>query len=218
MKKETLAQVLSGEFGEISKNSFFYKTPLVAASAAIPCWWKTLLALKASVLELISSVKVDGRKNIQFIKSVWSILYLELKFQVLPPIKDNNKGHKTNTHTHTHTHTHIHTYTHTSENTRGFLLFFLFCFVLEIKKSKPEQMIENSIKIIQYFTFFFGVLRLLIFCFNLYGLIKQEDYFFNVVVTKGHTYLNKPAAFISRFVYTRMTFSYHQEYLRVKKG
>ena len=130
MKKETLAQVLSGEFGEISKNSFFCRTPLVAASAAIPCWWKTLLALKASVLELISSVKVDGRKNIQFIKSVWSILYLELKFQVLPPIKDNNKGHKTNTHTHTHT--------HTQAKTLGFFCFFLFCFVLEIKKKQAR--------------------------------------------------------------------------------
>ena len=128
MKKETLAQVLSGEFGEISKNSFFYRTPLMAASAAIPCWWKTLLALKASVLELISSVKVDGRKNIQFIKSVWSILYLELKFHVLPPIKDNNKGHKTNTHT------------HTSENTQGFLFFsFLFCFRNKKKQARAND-------------------------------------------------------------------------------
>ena len=32
IKKETLAQVLSYEFCEISKSSFFYKTPLVAAS------------------------------------------------------------------------------------------------------------------------------------------------------------------------------------------
>ena len=32
IKKETLAQVFSCEFCEISKNTFFYKTPLVAAS------------------------------------------------------------------------------------------------------------------------------------------------------------------------------------------
>ena len=32
IKKESLAQVLSGEFGEISKNTFCYKTPPVAAS------------------------------------------------------------------------------------------------------------------------------------------------------------------------------------------
>ena len=32
IKKETLAQVLSCEFCEISKNTFFYRTPPVAAS------------------------------------------------------------------------------------------------------------------------------------------------------------------------------------------
>ena len=32
IKKETLAQVLSCEFCKISKNNFFYRTPLVAAS------------------------------------------------------------------------------------------------------------------------------------------------------------------------------------------
>ena len=32
IKKETLAQVFSCEFCEISKNSFSYRTPLVAAS------------------------------------------------------------------------------------------------------------------------------------------------------------------------------------------
>ena len=32
IKKETLAQVFSCEFCEISKNTFLYRTPLVAAS------------------------------------------------------------------------------------------------------------------------------------------------------------------------------------------
>ena len=32
IKKETLAQVFSCEFCEISKNTFYYKRPLVAAS------------------------------------------------------------------------------------------------------------------------------------------------------------------------------------------
>ena len=32
IKKETLAQVFSCEFCEISKNTFFYRSPLVAAS------------------------------------------------------------------------------------------------------------------------------------------------------------------------------------------
>ena len=35
IKKETLAQVFSCEFHEISKSSFFYRTPLVAASAVM---------------------------------------------------------------------------------------------------------------------------------------------------------------------------------------
>ena len=33
IKKETPAQVFSCEFYEISENTFFYRTPLVAASA-----------------------------------------------------------------------------------------------------------------------------------------------------------------------------------------
>ena len=36
IKTETLAQVFSCEFCEISKNPFFYRTPLVAAS---DLWW-----------------------------------------------------------------------------------------------------------------------------------------------------------------------------------
>ena len=36
MKKETLAQVFSCEFCEISKNTFFYRLPLVAASGCCP--------------------------------------------------------------------------------------------------------------------------------------------------------------------------------------
>ena len=35
IKRETLAQVFSCEFYEISKNTFFYRTPLVAASGFI---------------------------------------------------------------------------------------------------------------------------------------------------------------------------------------
>ena len=35
IKKETLEQLFSCEFCEISKNAFFYRTPPVAASEAI---------------------------------------------------------------------------------------------------------------------------------------------------------------------------------------
>ena len=38
IKKETLAQVFSCEFCEISMNTFFYRTPLVAASVLHPIW------------------------------------------------------------------------------------------------------------------------------------------------------------------------------------
>ena len=56
-----------------------------------PCWWKTLdTMLRASGLGPISSVKLDGRKNIQYIKSASSVLHAE--FWVLPP----NRGSKTN--------------------------------------------------------------------------------------------------------------------------
>ena len=39
--KETLAQVLSCEFCEISKNTFFYRTPLVAAFQGLDLFDKT---------------------------------------------------------------------------------------------------------------------------------------------------------------------------------
>ena len=38
IKKESLAQVLSCEFCEISKSTFFYRTPLVAAFAHSKSW------------------------------------------------------------------------------------------------------------------------------------------------------------------------------------
>ena len=37
-KKETLTQVLSGEFCEISRNTFFHRTPLGAASVIKTKW------------------------------------------------------------------------------------------------------------------------------------------------------------------------------------
>ena len=40
IKKETLTQVFCCEFCEISKNTFFHRTPLVAASGGICCFRK----------------------------------------------------------------------------------------------------------------------------------------------------------------------------------
>ena len=46
-----------------------------------------------------------GKKDIQSVKSAWSILHSELKAHVLPPLEENNKGRKRKKHTHTHTNT-----------------------------------------------------------------------------------------------------------------
>ena len=55
IKKETLAQVFSFEFCEISKNTFFYRTPLVAASVysrGLWCslWWGTKLKIEKGLV------------------------------------------------------------------------------------------------------------------------------------------------------------------------
>ena len=42
-KKETLAQVSSCQFCEICKNTFFYRTPLVAASKILPVVSKSFI-------------------------------------------------------------------------------------------------------------------------------------------------------------------------------
>ena len=49
-----------------------------------------------SGLKLISAMRLDYRKDLQSVKSVSSILYLELKADVLPPLVGNNVGRKTN--------------------------------------------------------------------------------------------------------------------------
>ena len=52
IKKETLAQVFSSEFYEISKNTFFHRTPLVAA----PLFYKYIYIIHASNLTSVLSV------------------------------------------------------------------------------------------------------------------------------------------------------------------
>ena len=49
MKKESLAQVFCCEFCEISKNTFFYKTPVVTAS-------KSIIYRTAAVIESMEEV------------------------------------------------------------------------------------------------------------------------------------------------------------------
>ena len=43
-----------------------------------------VFALRVSELGLISSMRLDGRKDIQSVKSAWSVLHAELKARVLP--------------------------------------------------------------------------------------------------------------------------------------
>ena len=45
-----------------------------------------VFVLRASVLELISLMTLDGRKNIQNVKSARLVLHVELKARILPPL------------------------------------------------------------------------------------------------------------------------------------
>ena len=65
-----------------------------------------VLVLKASELELISSKRLDDRKDIQSVESTWLILRSELKACAIPPLERNNKRRKMNTHTHAPLQTH----------------------------------------------------------------------------------------------------------------
>ena len=57
-----------------------------------------VLVLKASKLELISSKRLDDRKDIQSVESAWLILRSELKACAIPPLERNNKRRKMKTH------------------------------------------------------------------------------------------------------------------------
>ena len=51
-----------------------------------------VFAISASGLGLISSMRINDMKGIQFVKSAWSIFGSELKVLVLRPLEGNNKG------------------------------------------------------------------------------------------------------------------------------
>ena len=83
--------------------------------SAIPCRLKAF-TLRASGSALISFISLDRRKDIHSVKTVRSILYSELKAQVLPTLEGNNKGVlQTETHKYTHTHTQTNIHTHTQD-------------------------------------------------------------------------------------------------------
>ena len=57
IEKETLAQVFSCEFCKISKNTFFYKTPLVTASVfCYCCYLHQLVRVHRFEMEVVKSV------------------------------------------------------------------------------------------------------------------------------------------------------------------
>lgn len=56
-----------------------------------------VFTLRAFVLGLISSFRLDFRKGIQSVISTWSILHLGLLKSVFLTVEGNNKGLKTNT-------------------------------------------------------------------------------------------------------------------------
>ena len=90
IKKETLAQVFSCEFCEISKNTFFHKTPLVTASMCTPsvilvfCFilaasntviWVSLFgahSFKLEVKDFIFHAVVSSRETVQTL--AWKFL------------------------------------------------------------------------------------------------------------------------------------------------
>ena len=71
------------------------------------------LALRASVLGLTFSMRLDVGRGIQSVKSAQSVLNVEFEAHVVPPLLGNNKAHKMKIHKHTHAHTHTHTHIHT---------------------------------------------------------------------------------------------------------
>ena len=54
LKKETLVQVISCQFCKISENTFFYRTPLVAASGQLSFNWKNRHLLASNKLHDIT--------------------------------------------------------------------------------------------------------------------------------------------------------------------
>lgn len=51
---------------------------------------------RASGLEIISSMRLDNKKDIRSVKFACSVLHSELKRNVSSPLEENNKGRKTN--------------------------------------------------------------------------------------------------------------------------
>ena len=73
-------------------------TPKSIVFPASPFWWKSEVFLLRASAGLISLMKLDVRKDIQSVKSAWSVLHAELKASVLPPLWGNNNKTLKQTH------------------------------------------------------------------------------------------------------------------------
>ena len=71
-KKETLAQVFSCEFSEISKRTFFYKTPLVAASILTYVFTKVPLGLTLISKCFLGELVLYGKVSSKLWEAFWS--------------------------------------------------------------------------------------------------------------------------------------------------
>ena len=81
IKKEALAQVLSCEFFEISKNTFFHRTPLGDCFCEMNIIW---LLQKRSYCRLI--VKIFEISQLLFIEKFYSYLSTLLPYKHIVPV------------------------------------------------------------------------------------------------------------------------------------
>ena len=77
IKKETLAQVFSSEFSEISKNTFFQRTPPVAASVECNFYgncWKIAIFVKLIGMFKVIEMFIQNFYQIYNCRSIFGIL------------------------------------------------------------------------------------------------------------------------------------------------
>ena len=80
IKKETLAQVFSCEFFEISKNTFSYRTPLVAASLVSPLQFSLVFFIETGQIKWLKWVKrFIPLDKLNLIKYNFSIILYDTK-------------------------------------------------------------------------------------------------------------------------------------------
>ena len=101
IKKETLAQVFFCKFGEISKNTFFCRTPPMAASEK-PIWLSVhlLLIVTASIIIMLAVFTISGfiknSNNTESLRATDFKWVLNIKYKT-SDIKSTRGGYRTAT-------------------------------------------------------------------------------------------------------------------------